>query len=406
MASNRILFVNRFFHPDHSATSQILGDLSFALAHDGVVVEVITSRLLYGDAGARLPSRECVQGVTVHRAWSTRFGRQMLLGRALDYCTFYVGAAALLLRLCDPNTTVVVKTDPPLLSVVVTPIAKWRGSKVINWLQDLFPEVAAVLGMRFVRKGALLRITRSARNASLRSAAMNVVLGRRMAALLAAEGVDKQRIRIIHNWADGDAISPLPPAENSLRLSWGLSHRFVVGYSGNLGRAHEFRTILGAAAILADRKDVAFLFIGAGAQESAVREEALQLGLKNVSFQPYQPREILRESLSVPDVHLVSLNPALEGLIVPSKFYGIAAAGRPTIFVGAADGEIPDILAESNSGYSVSVGDSAQLALLITKLADTPGLAECMGENARKVFLQRYTRRIAYEEWKTVLRNA
>ena len=103
---------------------------------------------------------------------------------------------------------------------------------------------------------------------------------------LVAEGIPKQRISVIHNWADGDAISPRPSFHRSYRREWGLEDKFVVGYSGNLGRAHEFDTILDAATQLSSEKNIAFIFIGGGAQRERVEEEGLSRGLDNLVFQP------------------------------------------------------------------------------------------------------------------------
>ena len=356
MAGRKILFVNRFFYPDNSATSQLLADLTFDLASEGEAVEVVTSRLRYDGPGTEPLTDEMVQGVHVHRVWSSRFGRTHLLGRALDYFTFYVAAMWMLWRQVNRNTVVVAKTDPPLLSLIVAPVVRWRGATLVNWLQDLFPEVAAALGVRWVR-GPALSLLRRARNASLRAARTNVVLGRRMEARVLAQGVPAAQVRIIPNWADGEAVQPLAREANPLRATWALQGQFVVGYSGNLGRAHEFETFLEAADALTERREVVFLFIGGGAQRAAVEHAARQRGLANVLFRPYQPRTRLSESLGVADVHLVSLNPALEGLIVPSKFYGIAAAGRPTLFVGDVDGEIPQVLRDAECGYAVASGE-------------------------------------------------
>jgi len=124
------------------------------------------------------------------------------------------------------------------------------------------------------------------------------------------------------------------PVANSLREEWNLGQKFVVGYSGNFGRAHDFATVLDAAAMLRDLRDVHFLFVGNGAQLPWVQARVAALGLTDVSFRPYQPLDRLALSLSVPDLHLVSLKPELEGLIVPSKFYSVLAAGRPVLFVG------------------------------------------------------------------------
>ena len=111
----RLVFVNRFFFPDHSATSQILTDLCFALAARGHEVRVVTSRLRYDDPSTALPANETVSGVAVHRVWTSRFGRGALLGRAMDYLTFYLSAWWRLMRLADRGTIMVEKTDPQMM---------------------------------------------------------------------------------------------------------------------------------------------------------------------------------------------------------------------------------------------------------------------------------------------------
>ena len=399
----KIVFVNRFFYPDHSATSQLLTDLAFHQAKTGVGVHVIASRQVYDDPNATLPSQDFVQGVRVTRVWATRFGRQNMLGRTLDYLTFYLSAALSLFVLLKPGDIVVAKTDPPLISVVAAIAVKSRGAKLINWIQDLFPEVAGVLGVGGIRgRESLLR---SVRNWSLQTAYKNVVIGDGMANKLAEDGIQPGAIQVIHNWADGCAIQPVDRDKNDLRREWHNQDRFVVGYSGNIGRAHEFDTILDAAEKLKGDANIIFLFIGGGAQRDRIEEEARRRGLESIMFKPYQPREQLTLSLTVPDVHLISLQPALEGLIVPSKFYGIAAAGRPTIFVGDRDGEIPRILRETGSGYTVSIGDSLGLANRILEMSRDVETMN-MGIRARKAFDQRFDQRHAFAAWEELLREA
>ena len=126
----KTIFVNRFFYPDHSATSQLLTDLAFHLAKTKVATHVITSRQVYDDPNVTLPHQDFVQGVSVNRVWTARFGRQNLLGRTLDYLTFYFSAAWSLFVLLEPGDIVIAKTDPPLISVVVAWVAKIRGAKL------------------------------------------------------------------------------------------------------------------------------------------------------------------------------------------------------------------------------------------------------------------------------------
>lgn len=361
-----VVFVNRYFHPDHSATSQIASDLAFHLASRGWEVAAVTGRQRYDDAGARLESG-VANGVRVVRVWSTRFGRAGLAGRAVDYLTFYLSAFFELLR--HRRSVVIAMTDPPLTSVLAAVASK----RVVNWVQDLFPEVAESLGIR------VPRVVRRLRDWSLRRARANVVLGDLMAARV-------PKATIIHNFADAD-LAPQPrPAGDA----------FVVGYSGNLGRAHEFETIMGAMQRL---PDVRFLFTGAGAQLEAVKRAAGA----NASFRPYAPREQLSASLSAADAHLVSLKPALEGLVLPSKFYGVLAVGRPVIFVGSRDGELARIIDAHRCGVVVEMGDVDGLTNAIRMLANDRAEAQAMGRRGRELYLGRFAPHHAFAAWERVL---
>lgn len=399
----KTIFLNRYFHPDISATSQMLSDLAFHLAAEGVAVHVITSRQRYDDPGAQLPAHETLRGVTVHRVWTSRFGRGHLGGRALDYLSFYVSASLALAGLARRGDVVVAKTDPPLISVPAAFVARLRGAVLANWLQDVFPEVAERMGVRLARgpAGALIR---RLRNYSLRSATVNVALGERMArAVRALAGLEQARVAVIHNWADGDAIRPLARAGNPLRAAWGLEDKFVLVYSGNMGRAHEFATMLDAAEELKARAQIVFLFIGGGHFRAWIEAEARRRGLANVRFQPYQPRERLAQSLGVADAHLTCLLPAMEGLIVPSKLYAILASGRPTLHVGDPDGEVAGLLQASNAGRSVRSGDAAALAANIEELAADSATCDALGRNARAAFDAHYAQHIAFAHWGRLL---
>jgi glycosyltransferase involved in cell wall biosynthesis len=398
-----VIFLNRYFYPDHSATSQMLSDLAFFLADAGQEVCVVTSCQLYDDAAAVLPSRARIDGVDVHRVRTTRFGRDQLVGRAADYATFYLAAGWKLWRMARAGDVIVAKTDPPLISVVASLVARWRGARLVNWLQDVFPEVAEALGVRALA-GPQAGLLRRLRNGAFRSAAANVVLGERMASVVTRAGAPADRIRVIPNWADMEAIHPIAAAANPLRREWGLHGKFIVCYSGNLGRVHEFDTILDAAQCLSGKAEaIVFLFIGGGAQRGMVGDEVRRRKLPNVQFRPYQDRAGLSFSLGIGDVHLVSQRPEVEGYVFPSKLYGILAAGRPMVFIGDPQGEISLLVEREGIGVAIRQGDAVGLADQLLRLAGDPVLREGMGARARVLLCERYEKRIALKAWLELL---
>lgn len=402
--NSKVVFVNRYFSPDESATSRMLSDLAFRLSEQGVSVGVVTSRQLYENPGADLPEREEIRGVCVRRINTAKLGRARLVGRAIDYASFHVAAGLELMRWLDPGDVVVAKTDPPLISVVVSEVAKWRRALLMNWMQDLFPEVAEGIGPKVLPgwvQGALL----AARDRSLRSAAANIVLSESMRARLTSRGLESASIRTVPNWADVSLLSPMAQEESHTRRRLGLGGTFVVGYSGNLGRAHEFDTLLGAACLLRDDPQIVFLMTGSGAKSGSLREAVDSEGLPNFLFQDYQPPELLSDSLAAADVHLVSLLPQLEGLIVPSKIYGILAAGRATVFIGDTNGDLARLVKEHRCGVAVPAGDSARLASELRALRDDPEGLAGMGMRARDLAVSRYSSTRAVADWVRVLES-
>ncbi|HUS25379.1 MAG TPA: glycosyltransferase family 4 protein, partial [Candidatus Binatia bacterium] len=347
----RLVFFNRFYWPDQSATSQLLTDLATALARRGYTVEIVASRQLLDDPGAALPRHDRHEGVTVRRVKGSRFGRGRLLGRALDYATYLLGAMQFAATQLRRGDVAVAMTDPPLLGALLTPFLAWRGVTPIHWLQDLYPEVATRLAV--LRGGSLLdRVLLAVRNRSLRRARLNVVIGGRMGDHVRRAAGPAARVAVIDNWSADLPWTPAPAAGNPYRRELGIGDGVLFCYSGNLGRAHRFDELLDAGAQLDADAGLRFLLIGGGAQFERVRLAAT--GLRGWSFLPYQPRARLHESLGAADVHLVTLEPALEGLIVPSKVFGILAAARPCVFIGDPDGEVARLLRRHDCGRVVA----------------------------------------------------
>jgi glycosyltransferase involved in cell wall biosynthesis len=402
----RLIFINRYFHPDQSASSRLLSDLAFALAEAEHNILILTSHQRYDDPDARLPAREVWGKISVHRLAGTRFGRIALLGRAIDYVSFYVSMVITLLELARAKDIIVPMTDPPMLGLFAAPIAQLKGCRMINWLQDLYPEVALAVGTPFLRP-IVAKVIQGFRDRSLRAAHCNVVISTAMAERVSTLGVKKERTKVIHNWVDDYALSPLPARENPFRRAWGLEDKFVVGYSGNLGRVHDIDTILLASGELVDCQ-VVFLCIGGGAQYDALKEAAEKRGLTQLfRFMPYQTETELPYSLSAADVHWLSHKPEFEGLLFPSKFYGIAAVGRPIIAITSRQSEIAKLVAQYHCGLVIEQGDGKTLALELKRLQAAPELCTAMGAHARTMLKSRFTKAQAIDAWaQTLKRNS
>ena len=363
-ARPRVVFVNRFYWPDELATAQLLTDLAEGLAARGVEVVVIASH----DGTASTPARENRHGVEIVRVRSTRWGHRGVAAKAADYLTFALAARRVLRAWVQPGDWLVAMTDPPTLAPTAASAARRANARLVHWLQDIHPEISLALSdsrLLAALSGPWMRW----RDAAWRSAYACVAISRDMASLVSERGISPEHLRVIPNWApSGEALAPVPPAQNELRHAWGVADRFVVAYSGNLGRVHILEPVLAAATLLRDERDPVFLFIGDGPQRSALEAIARAQGLGNVRFLPPQPRSRLSESLSVGDVHLITLRAGCERYVFPSKLYGILSVARPVVFIGSPQCELAQGIRQRGAGLVIPPGDPAALAAALREL--------------------------------------
>ncbi len=394
MPDLRVIFVNRVYWPATSATAQLLTDLAEGLASAGWDVHALT-------AGESVANH---QGVTIHRT-GTPVKHGGLLARVLNHRAFLQAARRQLAALAKPGDVIVPLTDPPLLGAMVAEVAGAWGASVVHWIQDIYPEIAEV------HFGTLARValarSKARRDRAWRSAEACVTLGDDMARFVAARDVPGERIRILPNWAPRELHAPAAPASVAeRRKQWGWPDRFIVAYSGNLGRVHEFATLLDAATLLRDEPGIVFLFIGEGPRFAEVAAVVRARNLPNVHLLPPEPRAGLAVSLAAADAHCVTLRPDYANLVYPSKLAGVLAAARPVIFVGPADGDIPRLLRASGCGEAFAPGDAAALAAAIRRWQTDPGLATALGAQARAAYARAFAYETALTQWQALLRAA
>lgn len=381
----KICFFNRSYWPDFGATGQLLTELAEDLvSRHGCEVSVVAGLPLTAANGAirgpALVSRETRNGVEIFRAPGTTFRPRRFAGRAANYLTYFLSAAVAGLRVPRPDV-VVSLTDPPIIGLAALAAARRAGARFVFLSEDVFPNVAALVEdfHSDVINATLERVNRRL----ARSADRIVVLGERMKRRLIEEkGADPGKIEIIHNWADCSAIVP-GSKDSPFSREHGLENAFVVMHSGNVGLSQNLDTLLDAAECLREYPDIIVVIVGDGARRQRLVEEARRRGLANVRFLPYQPKDRLLESFAAADVFVVSLKRGLEGYIVPSKLYGILAAGRP--FIAAVDPtcEAAAIARERDCGLVAEPGDARALAERVLELYRDRSLARRLGEHAR-----------------------
>jgi colanic acid biosynthesis glycosyl transferase WcaI len=325
----RLLFVNQYYWPDNASTAQLLADLAEDLASQGYECHIVCSRGGYAGQGAdqQLPAYQVHNGVRIHRVAASAFGRKSIVGRMTDYLSYYASAMfkGLALPRCD---AVVTLTTPPLIGLVGTVLKAIKRCKHVSWSMDLHPDASLALG-KMKPGNPAVRILSWLGAHSYRRADRVVALGPYMGKRLLDKRVKPERLREIPVWSRRDEVYPIPIAGHPLRKELGLEGKFVAMYSGNLGLAHTFGEFIEAARRLRDDPRIVFLYVGSGPRLREVREAQEREGLANIRFMDYFPRDQLHHSLTIADVHLISMRPEMTGIVVPGKLYGIMASGRP-----------------------------------------------------------------------------
>lgn len=396
-----LLFLNRSYYPDVEATGQLLTELCGDLAQQHRVAVICGQPNFVAASGCGLFQQETHQNVHIIRVRNARFSKKSLLGRILGLSGYLLLAAWAAFR-CRRPDVLIVETDPPVLSALGALLKSWHRCRLVVYLQDLYPEVGLATGR--LKPGVLTTVLRRLTQFGFHRADRIIVLGEDMRQRVAQRGIDQEKIAIVPNWIDTQHVRPLL-AVSPLRQTWQLNGQFVVMYSGNLGLSQSLELVLHAAKELR-HEPVQFLFVGEGAAKAALQEQAAAWSLRNVAFLPYQPKERLSESLGAADLHLIPLRRGLGGCIVPSKLYGILAAGKPYLAAVDADSEVARITRTEEPGLLIEPDSAPRLVEAIRWcLAHRRELA-AMGERGRRLAEAQFDRRLATARFAAVVEEA
>ena len=404
MSSRKVIFLNRSFYPDITATAQLLTELCESLVKDfGYQVTVVAGRPRVKENNfvsawpvGKIIAQENFKGIEIIRVKNTVFSPKSFLGRISNYLSYFFLSFLAFFRVKKPDL-IVTLTDPPIIGLVGFFASRWFKVPFLISVKDVFPEAA--LGLDSRQNKLMVFLLNQINRFCLRKADYLVALGKTMEKRLVQKGVKKENISIISEWADTSKIFPVSK-RNAFSLANHLEDFFVVMYSGNLGASSGLETLIESARLLKDHQGILFVFIGEGIRKDALIKLANNYELKNIKFFPYQPLDTLVYSFSSADVFIITLKKGLAGFSLPSKIYPILASGRPYVASVEEESEIAQITQEFNCGLISRPQDPQDLAEKILNFCKNNELRIKMGENARNAscFFDRSLGVKAYDE--------
>lgn len=389
-----LLVLCQLFYPELVSTGQTLTELCEELVQLGINVEVICGPQTILNRDKKIPKCMEHKGIHIRRVGGTRFPKLNLIGRVVNQITFAVSAFFYLL-FHRPRKPILVLTNPPFLAVSCAILRALKiGASYIYLVFDVYPDTAVQLGV--LKENGFLSCCWERFNAFVfRQASAIVVIGRCMQDVIKQKAKKfglklDDKLHHISVWSDDKLISSASEQENPLRKKWNLEGKFVVGYFGNMGRFHDVETIIEAAEIMKDEDNMCFLFVGEGHKKQATMEYATRHNLQNCQFHTYVAREDLGHLMHLADVGIVSLLEGQEGLSVPSKAFGLMAAGVPIVAVMSAKSEVARIVREESCGTLVKPGEEKVLANSILQLYNDRAQLEQMSTNASRAINEKY----------------
>jgi colanic acid biosynthesis glycosyl transferase WcaI len=379
----RILLLNLYFPPDTSATAKVAEAMAGALSQTHQVT-VLCGRPSYDPTERRpwkLWQTERVNAntsapITVIRVGSTAYPRMQMKLRVLNYLTYAKLASHHALFV--PCDVILAMTDPPFNGISAAIIGMLKRKPVVYDIQDLYPDMA--IAASIVQPGVVPRIWEHLHRWALRRAARIIVLGDDMRTRIIAKGVDPAKIFIVRNSVDvPSAGSPSPPVNSEVIGAIRANFRFVLLHAGNLGFYGAWDTLIAAARQL-ENDNIAVVFVGDGAERA--RLESLAEGASNVRFLPFFPPADIPSVLAAPDAHIVTIKPGLQGVVAPSKMFGILAASKPIVAVSPEDTDVATLGARHGFALCANPSDPTALASAIRQLASDPARLTAMSEAA------------------------
>ncbi|MBR5604497.1 MAG: glycosyltransferase family 4 protein [Bacteroidales bacterium] len=408
----KILFLTPYFMPEQMASSHLDDNRYSAFADAGfdmVVYTPVPTRGINEEVRRKYKAKKyetLYDGMmTVHRFNLVKERRNPIL-RAFRYTwscikQFNRAVSAKDARSCD---VMFVVSTPPIQGAMAAMIKKILHKPFIYNLQDIFPD--SLVGTGLAKKNGLLwKIGRVIENFTYRNADKIIVISQDFKRNIMAKGVPEEKIEVIYNWVDEQAVVNIPRKENKLFEKYNLNpNKFYVTYCGNIGLTQNMDLLLDVAKELASEENIHFVLVGEGADKERVKSRVKNENVNNVSFLPFQPYEDISHVFSLGDAGLIISKPGVGENSVPSKTWSIMSAERPVI-ANFDENEIKTILAENDCGIFTKAGDKVALKNAIFDLYNDKDKAVQLGKNGREFIMNNLTREIGTRKYVEAVRR-
>jgi len=401
----RLTIVTQFFPPDFAATGQYMDELSTHLGNQGMDVHVFTGQPSYAFEVAEAPAEEQRGRVHITRSPFLRDRSRQMTGRTLSSLAFCLHAFWHLLQRRHRGDLILFVSEPPYLQTLGFILNLLFGTAYACLVYDLYPDVVEGLDVLPPHHPILKIWDRLNRWVWRHAEQVIVPCGTMRDRILQKHPELQNAITVIHNWSDPSWIKPLAKAENPFVQTHQLGDRFTVLYSGNMGRCHDMDTILGAAQEL-DGEPIEFVFIGGGPKLKQCQQQVAEWKLSNCRFLPYQDKTLLPQSLTACNLHLVSIDVGMEGLVAPSKFYSALSSGRPVAIICEAHSYLRELVSAANCGAAFVNGDRQGLANFIRYLSKDAEMAQRLGLSGHQYIWEHFTVQAISQQYYRLIRQA
>lgn len=408
----KVLFLPAYFYPEQAASSYLGVNRFEAYSKEGfdmVVYTPVPSRGISAEVREEyMKKREekmYSDKMTVHRFSLPSEGKNPL-ARAFRYflqvCKHFNRAVfAKDARSCD---LVFLSSTPPIQGAMGAMIKKCSGKKFIYCVQDVFPDSLVNTGL--TKKGSLLwKIGRVIENFTYRNADKIIVISNDFKENIMAKGVPEEKIEVIYNWVDQNAVVDIPREENKLFDKYGLDrNKFYITYSGNIGLSQNMDMLLNVAKKICETTNIHFVLIGEGAYKAEVEKRVKEEDIKNVTLLPFQPYEDISHVFSLGDMGLVISKPGTGAASVPSKTWSIMSASRP-VLANFDENELKTIIEQNKCGVFTKAGDENAFIAAILDMHTNSELCKEYGRNGRQFVMDNLTKEVGTQKYVDVIRS-